>query len=79
MDFALSPEQQSWHDRAAEFAKAQLNDDILERDAKAEFWREGWQRAADFGVAGLPVPKEYGGQGLGLPETIAAMGVRTVA
>ena len=73
MDFALSPEQQSWHDRAAEFAKAQLNDDILERDAKAEFWREGWQRAAGFGVAGLPVPKEYGGQGLGLPETIAAM------
>ncbi|MEI7920799.1 MAG: acyl-CoA dehydrogenase family protein [Planctomycetota bacterium] len=73
MDFALSPEQKSWHDRAAAFAKTELNDDILERDAQAEFWREGWRRAAGFGVAGLPVPKEYGGQGLGLPETIAAM------
>lgn len=73
MDFALSPEQQSWFDRSATFAKAELNDDILERDARAQFWREGWKRAADFGVAGLPVPREYGGQGLGLPETIAAM------
>lgn len=73
MDFALTPEQQAWHDKAYEFAKANLNDDILERDARAEFWREGWKRAADFGTAGLPVPKEYGGQGLGLPETIATM------
>ncbi|MFM7316145.1 MAG: acyl-CoA dehydrogenase family protein [bacterium] len=73
MDFSLSPELQSWHDRAYQFAKEHLNDDILERDARAEFWREGWKRAADFGVAGLPVPAEYGGKGQGLPETIAAM------
>lgn len=73
MDFSLSPELQAWHDRAHKFAKDHLNDDILERDARAEFWREGWKRAADFGVAGLPVPQEFGGQGQGLPETIAAM------
>ena len=73
MDFSLSPELQAWHDRAHKFAKDHLNDDILERDARAEFWREGWKRAADFGVAGLPGPQEFGGQGQGLPETIAAM------
>lgn len=73
MDFALNALQQQWHDRAAAFAKEHLNDDILERDARAEFWREGWRRAAEFGAAGLPVPQEYGGQGLGLPETIATM------
>jgi alkylation response protein AidB-like acyl-CoA dehydrogenase len=73
MDFSLSPELKDWHDRAYKFAKEHLNDDILERDSRAEFWREGWKRAANFGVTGLPVPQEFGGQGLGLPETIAAM------
>ncbi|WP_422927058.1 acyl-CoA dehydrogenase family protein [Singulisphaera sp. PoT] len=73
MDFALSPEQQAWHDNAVAYARENLIDDILERDERREFWREGWKRCAEFGIQGLPVPTEYGGKGLGLPETIAAM------
>ncbi len=73
MDFALNPEQQSWHDSAVAFAQANLVDDLLDRDERREFWREGWKRAAEFGIQGLPVPTEFGGRGLGLPETIAAM------
>jgi alkylation response protein AidB-like acyl-CoA dehydrogenase len=73
MDFALSDEQQSWHDAAVRFAREQLVDDLLGRDERREFWREGWRRCAGFGVQGLPVPVEYGGQGLGLAATIAAM------
>jgi alkylation response protein AidB-like acyl-CoA dehydrogenase len=74
MDFALSSDQQHWHDSAARFARERLKtDDLAEREDRREFWREGWRRCAEFGVQGLPVPKEYGGQGLGLPETIAAM------
>lgn len=73
MDFSLSPEQQHWHDSALEFARRELDDDLLARDDRREFWREGWSRCARFGLAGLPVPAEYGGRGLGLPETIAAM------
>ena len=73
MNFSLSPEQQRWHDSALQFARRELNDDLIARDAQGEFWREGWSRCARFGLVGLPIPIEYGGQGAGLPETIAAM------
>src|SRR3954470_1920442 len=73
MDFALGPDAQRWHDDAVAFAREHLNDDLLSRDDEGVFWREGWSRCARFGLCGLPVPEEYGGQGLGLPETIAAM------
>ena len=73
MDFAMSEEQQSWHDAAVAFAKEGLQDDVLGRDDRREFWREGWIRCARFGIQGLPIPAEYGGKGLGLPATIAAM------
>ena len=73
MDFGFSETQQSWHDRAITFARDHLQDDLLSRDMAQEFWRDGWIRCAGFGIQGLPVSREYGGQGQGLPETIAAM------
>jgi L-prolyl-PCP dehydrogenase len=75
MDFALSAEQQTWHDAAIQFAREELADDLdlLGRDERREFWREGWRRCARFGIQGLPVPQEHGGRGKDLPVTIAAM------
>src|SRR3954452_4021743 len=75
MDFALSAEQQTWHDAADRFAREELADDLdlLGRDERREFWREGWRRCARFGIQGLPVPQEHGGRGKDLPVTIAAM------
>ncbi|AGA25965.1 acyl-CoA dehydrogenase family protein [Singulisphaera acidiphila] len=73
MDFSLSAEQQDWQDRAIAFAKENLVDDLLGRDERREFWREGWQRCARFGIQGLPIPAEYGGKGQDLQATIAAM------
>jgi len=35
--------------------------DVLDRDG-------GWKELAEAGLLGLPVPEEYGGEGLGLPE-----------
>src|SRR5258705_46177 len=54
MDFALSEEQQEWHDAAVKFAREELADDqdLLGRDERREFWREGWRRCARFGVQG---------------------------
>ena len=63
----------SWHDRAIRFAREELVDDLLGRDERREFWREGWRRCARFGILGLPVPETFGGQGQGLPVTIGAM------
>jgi alkylation response protein AidB-like acyl-CoA dehydrogenase len=73
MDFALSAEQQQWHDDAIRFARERLADDVLGRDERREFWREGWERCAGFGIQGLPIPVEYGGRGKDLSATIAAM------
>ncbi len=74
MDFALSASQQEWFDKAATFAREQLvTDDLAAREEKRELWREGWRRCAEFGALGLPVPEEFGGRGLDLATTIAAM------
>ena len=75
MDFAPSAEQTAWHDAAVAFAREQLNPDLdlAARDESRTFWREGWDRCARFGLQGLPIPEEYGGRGLGLASTIAAM------
>jgi alkylation response protein AidB-like acyl-CoA dehydrogenase len=73
MEFGFTTEQQRWHDRAIEFARERLIDDLLDRDERREFWREGWRRCAELGIQGLPVPVEYGGQGRDLSVTIAAM------
>jgi alkylation response protein AidB-like acyl-CoA dehydrogenase len=74
MNFEYSAEQRKWYDAAVAFAREHLVDpDSLGRDRRAEFWREGYERCAKFGAAGLPIPKEYGGQGEEIATTVAAM------
>jgi alkylation response protein AidB-like acyl-CoA dehydrogenase len=74
MDFAFSDTQQHWHDAAVRFAREELGEPGPELDGdRARFWSEGYARCARFGITGLPVPKEYGGQGQDLPTTVAAM------
>ena len=75
MDFALTAAQTHWQEATKRFAVDELTEDLdlIERDDRREFWREGWRRCARFGIQGLPIPSEFGGHGLGLPETIAAM------
>jgi alkylation response protein AidB-like acyl-CoA dehydrogenase len=74
MDFAFTEAQQHWHDTAKQFALENLQDDeSLERDERAEFWREGYNRCARLGIQGLAVPREFGGQGQDLLTTVAAM------
>ena len=65
---AWSADQQEWHDAAVRFATRELADDLLGRDERREFWREGWRRCAAFGIQGLPIPEEYGGQGRTSPS-----------
>src|SRR5262245_51662862 len=73
MDFALSPDAQHWHDAAVHFGQSRLSDDVHGRDDRHEFWREGWSRCAAFGIQGLTIPEDYGGRGLDLPTTVAAL------
>ena len=69
----LTEEQRQLQDAAAEFGRAALSEHAVERDREARFDRSLWQKCADFGVLGMPIPAEYGGQGMGLTDLIAVM------
>jgi alkylation response protein AidB-like acyl-CoA dehydrogenase len=44
-----------------------LSDPTLgDRDERCEFWQEGWRRCGTYGIQGLVVPVDMGGQGLDL-------------
>lgn len=55
-----------------EFGRS-LNEGMIERDKDAVFRRDLWQRCAEFGILGLPIPAEFGGSAQDLKTTFAAM------
>ncbi len=63
MDLSWSPEQLALKEKAIEFAKAELNAKVAENDENNYFPVESWQKCARFGIQGLCMPREYGGQG----------------
>jgi alkylation response protein AidB-like acyl-CoA dehydrogenase len=73
VDFELTSEQQAMQKEAIEFARGELNDNLIERDQDRTFSHEGWKKCARFGVQGLPIPEEYGGSGADPITTIAVM------
>ena len=73
MNFELTSEQQTLQHAAIEFARRELNSNMIERDAQQVFSRDGWEKCAAFGVQGMPIPKEYSGRGADPITTIAMM------
>jgi alkylation response protein AidB-like acyl-CoA dehydrogenase len=73
MNFELNEQQRELQDAAVRFAKAELNDDLLKRDAEETFSHAGWKKCADFGLLSLPIPEEFGGGGGDPVTTIAVM------
>jgi alkylation response protein AidB-like acyl-CoA dehydrogenase len=73
MEFSLSAEQRELKEAAAAFARAKLNQDLVERDEAGEFSLEAWQACARFGIQGLPVPAELGGSGSDILTTALVM------
>jgi alkylation response protein AidB-like acyl-CoA dehydrogenase len=73
MDFELSEEQRSLRQSIVEFARRELNEDVVQRDKAAAFSRDAWAKCADLGLLGLPVPKEYGGVGADVLTTVIAL------
>ena len=59
--FTVPGEYLAYQDQVVAFARAELQDDVVARDAASTFWREGWQKCADFGILGLAAPSAYGG------------------
>ena len=73
MNFEITPEQLELRAAVRGFARAELNHDLEQRDHDGTFPRDCWQKCADFGLLGLPVPAEFGGQGQDLVTTTIAM------
>ena len=69
----LTSEQRELQEAAIAFARESLASDMIARDRSGDFDRDAWRRCAEFGVLGMPVPKTFGGLGLGLTELIAVM------
>jgi alkylation response protein AidB-like acyl-CoA dehydrogenase len=62
MDLDLTAEQQSFRDEVLRFAERELDNHVVDRDATGTFDPKAWERCASFGIQGLPIPREYGGQ-----------------
>ena len=73
MDFSLSAEQRELRDAIVGFARAELNAGLVERDREQCFPRELWRKCGEMGLTGLPVPDEYGGNGLDALSTAIAL------
>jgi alkylation response protein AidB-like acyl-CoA dehydrogenase len=69
----LTPVQQERTRAIHEFARKRLSPGARERDASGTFDRRLWDEAAAFGLAGLPIPEEWGGSGLDALDTMLAI------
>lgn len=63
MDFAYSEEQSALRDSIVKFARAELNDGVVERDRAGGFSRALWRQCARMNLLGLPAPESFGGAG----------------
>jgi alkylation response protein AidB-like acyl-CoA dehydrogenase len=68
-----SEDQEKLFEAAKVFATTALASDMIARDKADHFDRDAWRACAGFGVLGMPIPKEYGGLGLGLSDLLAVM------
>jgi alkylation response protein AidB-like acyl-CoA dehydrogenase len=73
MDLSWSKEQLALKKEAIEFACAELNKNVVENDENSQFPIENWLKCARFGIQGLCIPKEYGGQGQDILTSILIM------
>lgn len=73
MDFRLSEEQEAFLESVRAFAREHVEPGVLERDRAGAWDWDVWKQVAGFGLAGLPVPEEYGGSGADVLTTGLAL------
>jgi alkylation response protein AidB-like acyl-CoA dehydrogenase len=66
------PELDAIREAHRAFAAKELQGDFALRDREGEVSPERWKAAADFGVLGICMPREYGGQGRPVSHAVAA-------
>lgn len=73
MNFDLTEEQLMIQHAARDYAQRELIQDVLERDAKAEFPERHIKNIAELGFMGMIVDPEYDGSGMDTVSYILAM------
>lgn len=73
LSFAFNEEQVAFRKAVVEFAERVVRPGADERDREARFDREVWNAVGEFGLVGLPIPEEYGGQGADIITTCLAL------
>jgi alkylation response protein AidB-like acyl-CoA dehydrogenase len=73
MDLSFSPEQLALRAEIVRFARAELNDGLVERERSQELSRSGWKKCADMGLHGLPFSADHGGSDADIITTMLAM------
>jgi L-prolyl-PCP dehydrogenase len=73
IDFAWSKEQLAFKKKVIVFAQEYLNHNLIEKDRAGVFDREVWDKCAEFGLLGLPIPQTYGGSGFDPLTTMLAL------
>ena len=71
--FRWTEAQIAYKQEVLEFARAELNNDIVARDHSATFDHAGWKKCADFGIHAHGVPAEFGGCGDDIYGAMLAM------
>jgi alkylation response protein AidB-like acyl-CoA dehydrogenase len=73
MEFSYTPEQDDLRKTITNFAKKELNKNIVERDRNQVFPHDLWLKCGEMGFQGLPVDEKYGGLGLNPLSTAMAL------
>lgn len=47
-------------DQVIQFAREQIGESIIDLDQQERFNWQAWHKCGEFGILGLPIPKEYG-------------------
>lgn len=61
MDFSWPKEYTEYRQNVIQFAKNELNSDMLQRDYQGKFSEDLWQKCGAFGILGLASDPNYGG------------------
>ena len=72
MDFSVTAEQREFRNSVRELAGDVVAPGAAGRDREHRFDREVWNKLAEAGITGLPVPESYGGSGASVVDLCLA-------
>ncbi len=73
LDFDFTDEQIAFRESVTTFASDVVRPGADERDRDGRWDPDVWKKVAAFGLTGLPIPEEYGGQGADIITTCLAL------